>query len=93
MTFSVYSTASHQPIIHIENNHVSYIDPNFAHLFEKINVDACFKFYLPGEKKNIFGDVKVISKNDLSYPKALRMYCEAQLLTHPETYYSNSKSS
>jgi len=89
MTFEVYSAATKQLIVQIQPSHV-YIAPAFAKPLERISIRSCFPYYVPEfhqeEKEKIFGNVEVISKENPLYPKALQMYCEAKLLSHPESY-------
>lgn len=86
MIFSVYSAVTSQQIVEIKDNKVSFIAPAFAKSLKKISVESCFAFHMVGEQERIFGRAREISQEDRLYPTALKMYCEAQLLTHPESY-------
>lgn len=90
MSFTIYSTTSQELLVKIENDRVEFIAPAFAEPLKKIPVDACFRMFQNGEKEKLFGHVKEISKDDPLYPTALKMYCQAQLLTHPESYTDKS---
>lgn len=86
MVFSVYSATTNQLIVEIDENGATYIAPGFQKPLSKIPAESCFSIYIEGERERKFGKVNEIEKDDPLYPKALKMYCEAQLLTHPESY-------
>ena len=88
MGFTVYNTKTHKLLVEVKDDSRVYIDPAFHHMLEKISPESCFAISIPGERDHIFGDVKEITKENPLYAKALKMYCKAQLLTHPETYSS-----
>ncbi len=86
MSFEVYSVSKGELIISIANNNNDiYIHPSFSAPLEKIKPHTCFPFPT-GQQYKIFGNSKIVQKGDALYPLALRMFCEAKLLSHPETY-------
>ncbi len=92
MVFTVYSRSSNELIVRIIDEKVDYVAPGFAKQLEKIPTDACFSYYTPGVREKVFGkNVSEVTSNDALYPIALKMYCQAQLLTHPESYASRQQ--
>ncbi|MCC5832029.1 MAG: hypothetical protein JJU12_03180 [Chlamydiales bacterium] len=86
MSFAVRNSVTNDLILEIQDDKVTYLNPLFAEPLKKIPVNACFTSFIKGEREKIFGNVTRIDRDHPLYPTALRMYAEAQMLTHPESY-------
>lgn len=86
MTFAVHHSKTRQLIIEIQNDKVTYIHPALSNPLKKIPTESCFSAHIAGEREKFFGSATEIGKDHPLYPKALRLYCETQMLTHPESF-------
>ncbi len=90
MSFEIFTSVTNQPVVRIKDNEV-WVHPLFAKPLERIRTSACFVVPRQEDKEKEFGDAKMIKKGDPLYPKALKMYCQAKMLTHPESYTDKPK--
>lgn len=86
MTFEVYNVVTAKPILSIQEEKVIFLNENFKKSLQVIFVGSCYKYYSPTAEQKDFPNVTEVRIGDKLYPKALKMYCKAQLLTHSEYY-------
>ena len=93
--FEVYNRNNGELIVRIKEREEQdgkkkadiFIHPNYFRQLQKIDTAACFRFFMTGDGEpfKTFGADEITDKSPL-YHQALKMYCEVQFLSHPETY-------
>ncbi len=86
MSFEVYSTHTHGLVVAVEPDSKVIVHPLFARQLERISARSCMPGLAEKLVKKVFGEATFIKKGDPLYPLAVKMYCEATMLTHPESF-------